>query len=405
MTDRPLVLLSNDDGVLAPNLLALRDALAEHADVVICAPELNQSATSHSLSLHRPLRLREVGGGVFALDGTPADCVYVALHSGTRILPRRPDLAVSGMKPRAQPRHRRLLLGHRRRRARGGAAWTALGGGLGRQRRGSCRGRAPRGAARAAGARRVPPRARPADAAAQRQHPARRSLAGAGHRASARGSTPRTSIYRRDPRGREYLWIGGAGEVRHDLVPGSDTEAYDEGAASVTPLSLDLWAADRAGFAAEVAGAVKRRGRPARARLPPSGRPAHTGGMFNHDELPGEHALRYLRAHLRDVPDFPKPGILFKDITPLLADPRAFHITLDLFAERFIGEHVDVVVGVESRGFIFGGAWPRASTRASSPCASRASSRTRPIAWPTPSNTARPSCTCTSTRSGRAPRC
>lgn len=78
--------------------------------------------------------------------------------------------------------------------------------------------------------------------------------------------------------------------------------------------------------------------------------------MFNHDELPGEHALKYLRAHLRDVPDFPKPGILFKDITPLLADPRAFHITLDLFAERFIGEHVDVVVGVESRGFIFGGA-------------------------------------------------
>jgi adenine phosphoribosyltransferase len=78
--------------------------------------------------------------------------------------------------------------------------------------------------------------------------------------------------------------------------------------------------------------------------------------MFNHDELPGHHALRYLRAHLRDVPDFPKPGILFKDITPLLADPRAFHITLDLFAERFIGEHIDVVVGVESRGFIFGGA-------------------------------------------------
>jgi adenine phosphoribosyltransferase len=78
--------------------------------------------------------------------------------------------------------------------------------------------------------------------------------------------------------------------------------------------------------------------------------------MFNHDELPGDHARRYLRAHLRDVPDFPKPGILFKDITPLLADPRAFHITLDLFAERFIGEHVDVVVGIESRGFIFGGA-------------------------------------------------
>ena len=78
--------------------------------------------------------------------------------------------------------------------------------------------------------------------------------------------------------------------------------------------------------------------------------------MFNHDELPGAHAVRYLRSMLRSVPDFPKPGILFKDITPLLADPRAFHITLDLFAERFIGEHIDVVVGIESRGFIFGGA-------------------------------------------------
>ena len=78
--------------------------------------------------------------------------------------------------------------------------------------------------------------------------------------------------------------------------------------------------------------------------------------MFNHDELPGLHAVRYLRSKLRNVPDFPQPGILFKDITPLLADPRAFHITLDLFAERFIGEHIDTVVGIEARGFIFGGA-------------------------------------------------
>jgi adenine phosphoribosyltransferase len=78
--------------------------------------------------------------------------------------------------------------------------------------------------------------------------------------------------------------------------------------------------------------------------------------MFNHDELPGQHAVRYLRSRLRNVPDFPQPGILFKDITPLLADPRAFQITLDLFAERFIGERIDTVVGIESRGFIFGGA-------------------------------------------------
>src|SRR5829696_2559561 len=78
--------------------------------------------------------------------------------------------------------------------------------------------------------------------------------------------------------------------------------------------------------------------------------------MFNHDELPGAHALRYLRAHLRNIPDFPKPGILFKDITPLLADPRAFHITIDLLTERFLGDGIGAVIGIESRGFIFGAA-------------------------------------------------
>ena len=64
----------------------------------------------------------------------------------------------------------------------------------------------------------------------------------------------------------------------------------------------------------------------------------------------------YCRSLIRDVPDFPRPGIVFKDITPLLASPRALHIVLDGIAERFIGEHVDAIVGIEARGFIFGGA-------------------------------------------------
>lgn len=66
--------------------------------------------------------------------------------------------------------------------------------------------------------------------------------------------------------------------------------------------------------------------------------------------------LAYTKSKIRDIPDFPSKGILFKDITPLLADPRAFHIVLDSLAERFIGAHVDAIVGVEARGFIFGGA-------------------------------------------------
>ncbi len=66
--------------------------------------------------------------------------------------------------------------------------------------------------------------------------------------------------------------------------------------------------------------------------------------------------LAHAQKLIRDVPDFPKPGILFKDITPLLADPRAFLTVLDLMAEHFVGAHVDAIVGIESRGFIFGAA-------------------------------------------------
>ena len=78
--------------------------------------------------------------------------------------------------------------------------------------------------------------------------------------------------------------------------------------------------------------------------------------MHDHPILPSDHAVRYLTSRLRNIPDFPKPGILFKDITPLLADPRAFHMTIDLFTERFLGEEITAVIGIESRGFIFGGA-------------------------------------------------
>src|SRR5687767_1335265 len=63
-----------------------------------------------------------------------------------------------------------------------------------------------------------------------------------------------------------------------------------------------------------------------------------------------------LRAKIRDIKDFPTEGILFKDITTLLKDPAAFRRVVDLLAERYETEHVDVVIGIESRGFIFGGA-------------------------------------------------
>jgi len=63
-----------------------------------------------------------------------------------------------------------------------------------------------------------------------------------------------------------------------------------------------------------------------------------------------------LRSRIRDIPDFPKPGILFRDITPLLADGRSFHQTIDYLGERYLDKRIDVVGGVEARGFVMGAA-------------------------------------------------
>ena len=67
-------------------------------------------------------------------------------------------------------------------------------------------------------------------------------------------------------------------------------------------------------------------------------------------------ALRKLRAAIRDVPDFPKPGIVFKDITPILANGPLFRASIDLFLERCRDKEIDKVVGIDARGFLFGSA-------------------------------------------------
>jgi len=60
----------------------------------------------------------------------------------------------------------------------------------------------------------------------------------------------------------------------------------------------------------------------------------------------------WLKEHIRDIPDFPKPGVVFKDITPLLADVDAFRFTVDAIADHFAGQTIDKVLGIEARGFI-----------------------------------------------------
>jgi len=90
----PLILLTNDDGFIAEGLQSLRRALAGLGEVWIVAPDREKSACSLSLTLHRPLRVQASGTRGFAVDGTPADCVYLAVR---KILPRPPDLLVSGI--------------------------------------------------------------------------------------------------------------------------------------------------------------------------------------------------------------------------------------------------------------------------------------------------------------------
>ena len=88
------ILISNDDGYQAPGIVALFEALHDLADVEVVAPEQNNSAKSNALTLHSPLMVQQAANGFRYINGTPADCVHVAL---TGLLGYRPDLVVSGI--------------------------------------------------------------------------------------------------------------------------------------------------------------------------------------------------------------------------------------------------------------------------------------------------------------------
>ena len=88
------ILISNDDGYLAPGIVALADALSSCAEVTVVAPDSNRSGSSNSLTLERPLTVGKSADGVYFVNGTPSDCVHIAL---TGLLQFKPDLIVSGI--------------------------------------------------------------------------------------------------------------------------------------------------------------------------------------------------------------------------------------------------------------------------------------------------------------------
>lgn len=93
-TTKPLILVTNDDGFYSDGIRVLAKSLEAVGKVVIIAPDQERSAASHSLTLHRPLRVRKVRSDLYSVDGTPTDCITLGVHE---ILPRRPKVIVSGI--------------------------------------------------------------------------------------------------------------------------------------------------------------------------------------------------------------------------------------------------------------------------------------------------------------------
>jgi len=94
MTKPFRILVTNDDGIHSKGIHVLARALEEIGEVFIVAPDRERSAIAHSLTLHRPLRAEKIRKNVYAVDGTPADCVYLGVNA---ILPGQPQLVVSGI--------------------------------------------------------------------------------------------------------------------------------------------------------------------------------------------------------------------------------------------------------------------------------------------------------------------
>jgi len=88
------ILLSNDDGYFAPGLNILAQHISKIADVTVVAPERNRSGASNSLTLDRPLTVRKASNGFFYVNGTPTDCVHLAV---TGLLDELPDMVISGI--------------------------------------------------------------------------------------------------------------------------------------------------------------------------------------------------------------------------------------------------------------------------------------------------------------------
>lgn len=230
-----LLLLTNDDGIHAPGLETLARAASRYADVRVVAPDTERSGVSHAITLYKPLRLREIRDGWISCDGTPTDCVYLALHQ----LGLKPDLVLSGINPGPNLGHDVLYSGTVA-GALEGAHWGVPSIALSH-----CSSKEAE----------LPQLEEPLAALLPTLFDLAQQIHGTlnvnlppisrgpwqGWAATRMGQRFYSNevIVRNDPRGRHYYWIGGA-EVTMPDITGSDCNAVRDGLVSVTALGDDL---------------------------------------------------------------------------------------------------------------------------------------------------------------------
>lgn len=230
---RPLILVSNDDGVGAKGLARLVASLKRVGRVVAVAPDQERSAASHSITLHRPLRVDAVARDTYAVDGTPTDCIMLALHE---ILRERPSLVVSGINHGANLGDDIHYSGTVSGAFEGGImgipsmAVSLVGGG-------------ERSLERAADvaaevARRVLEEGLPPGVILNVNVP-EGEVKGIVLTRQGKRNYGGVIVEKVDPRGRKYYWIGGD-ETGFEDIAGSDCNAVRDGYVSITPLRVNL---------------------------------------------------------------------------------------------------------------------------------------------------------------------
>lgn len=230
------ILLSNDDGYLAPGLAVLRKALEPFATIRVVAPERNHSGASNSLTLDRPLRVNQLEPGFYSVNGTPADCVHIAL---TGLLDCKPDLVVSGINNGANLGDDTLYSGTVAAAMEGrflGLPAVAV----------SLAGRKAKhfetaGKIVADLVRKLDKQPLPADILLNINVPDVPLAELNGVHATKLGTRqePSPAIKAYDPNGGEVFWIGPAGRAQNK-EQGTDFAAIIAGFASITPLQFDL---------------------------------------------------------------------------------------------------------------------------------------------------------------------